>query len=138
MMAAGAAAIVGSLLDWVTISEPAGFVGEASEPFTGIEAGDGWYVVVAGSVLVVMSLLLTLRRKSFYGWLGFIDSIVLGVIAIADYRGVTDFASDIARRMDIVGDPDPGVGLVLVAVAALLGVVFSLAGVAASPARNEA
>lgn len=133
MLAAGAAAVVGSLLDWVTLERPPGFIGDPSEPFSGIEAKDGWYVIAAAAMLALAAVLMTWQRRSLYAWIGFLASIVIGVIAIADYRGVNDLTAPIARRMDIIGDADPGIGLVLVAVAALVGMVASLAGVAATP-----
>lgn len=133
MLASGGAGILGSLLDWVTIRSPAGFIGEPSVPFTGIEARDGWYVIAASIVMIALAILLTWRRRGLYAWLGFLDSIVIGIIAIADYRGVNDLTSAISRRMDIVGDAEPGVGLILAAVAALIGIVASLTGVAATP-----
>lgn len=133
MMAAGGAAILGSLLDWVTIESPAGFTGQPSIPFTGIEARDGWYVIIGAAIMIVLAGLLTWRRRGLYAWLGFLDSVVIGIIAIADYRGVNDLTSTISRRMDIIGDAEAGVGLILVAVAALVGVLASLTGVAATP-----
>lgn len=136
MIAAGAAAILGSLLDWVTIEAPALFTGAPSEPFTGVEARDGWWTLGGGVVLVAASVLLTFRRRSLYPWLGFLTSLVIGAIATADYRAIGDVTSPLGRRMDVVGDAEPAIGLILVAVSALIGAIASLTGVAATPRQG--
>ena len=136
LIAAGAAAVVGAVLDWVTIDPPGqGPAAELAkaEPFTGIEARDGWYVVACAGVLIACSVLLVATRKGGFAWLAFTGSFVMGVIGIADYRAVSDLTSDISRRMEVVGDAQPAIGLILVLVAAFLGIVSSLAGVAATP-----
>ena len=136
LVAAGAAAVIGSVLDWVTVEPPER--GPASElaraePFTGIEARDGWYVIACAAVLIVCAFLVVATGKSGYAWLAFAASFVMGAIAIADYRAVDDITSDISRRMELVGDAEQAAGLILVLVAAFAGIVASLAGVAASP-----
>ena len=136
LIAAGAAAIIGSLLDWVSITPPRiipADQAEGAEPFTGIEATDGWWVIGLAIVLILMAIMLTVTRRSLYAWLGFLTSIVMGGIAIADYRGIGELTSAITRRMDIIGDADPALGIMLVAAAALIGVIASLIGVAATP-----
>ena len=136
LMAAGAAAVVGAVLDWVTIDPPGqGPAAELAkaEPFTGIEARDGWYVIACAGVLIACAFLLVATRKGGFAWLAFTASFVMGVIGIADYRAVGDLTSDISRRMEVVGDAQPAIGLILVLVAAFLGIVSSLAGVAATP-----
>ena len=151
MLAAGCAAILGSMLDWVTISarpalvEGSTFEGaenqprqpKVTQPFSGIDAGDGWWTLAGGAGLAGSGLALLLRRRALRGWTGILSSIVIGAVAIADFRGVGDLTSAIARRMDIVGRADPGLGLTLVAAAALAGMIGSVAGIAASP-RPEA
>jgi LPXTG-motif cell wall-anchored protein len=150
MLAAGAAAIIGSTLDWVTIAirprlQPgATFQGEASQPkpprvtrpFTGLEARDGWWSLAGGATLVAAALLLFTRRKALWAWLGLAASVVIGAVAIADYRGIGDLSSAISHRMDIVGAAEPALGLTLVVAAGLAGLVASVAGIAASP-RSE-
>jgi hypothetical protein len=136
LIAAGLAAILGSFLDWVTITPPEILPQEEvanTQPFTGIEARDGWWIVCAGGLLIILATALLVRRRSFYAWLGFLTSLFIGTVAIADYRGIADIGSSISRRMNVVGDADPALGLILVAASALVGVVASLAGVAASP-----
>ncbi len=134
LIAAGAAAVIGSVLDWVTITElpptlPEGDR-ERATPFTGIEAGDGWVTLGAGVVLILAGILLMLRRASIFAWLGFLAAIVIGAVAIADYRGIDEL---FRREMDRVGEAEAGFGLILVAAGAVIGVIGSIAGVAATP-----
>jgi LPXTG-motif cell wall-anchored protein len=147
MLAAGAAAILGSTLDWATITvrpelQPGStFEGEVnrpeapevSRPFTGLEAGDGWWSVGGGAILVLAAALLYVRRRAIWGWAGLLGSILIGSVGIADYRGIGDLSSSISHRMDIVGQAAPALGLMLVVAAAIVGVVASVAGIAASP-----
>jgi hypothetical protein len=138
-MAAGGAAILGAVLNWVSIEPPGqGPAAELAkaEPFTGIEARDGWYVIACAGVLIVCAFLIVATKKSGFAWLAFATSFVMGMIAIADYRAVGDLTSDISRRMEVVGEAQPAIGLILVLVAAFVGIVSSLAGVAASPRRD--
>jgi energy-converting hydrogenase Eha subunit C len=134
MFAAGLAAIVGSLLDWVTIDPPPRLPPDQNaDSFTGIEAGDGWWVVLGALSIIAGATLLVLRPRPLYGWLAFLGSTLIGAIAIADYRDV----DELTERMDRVGrDIDPALGLSLVAAAALVGLIASVAGVAASPRRD--
>ena len=139
LMAAGAAAVIGAVLDWVVVDPPE--QGPAAElakadPFTGIEARDGWYVIACAGVLIACAFLVVIRKRSGPAWLAFFASFVVGVIGVADYRAVSELTSDISRRMEIVGDARPAIGLILVLVAAVVGIVSALAGVAASPRRN--
>jgi hypothetical protein len=138
LMAAGAAAVLGAVLDWVSVDPPGqGPAAELAkaEPFTGIEARDGWYVVACAAVLIACAFLIVATRKSGSAWLAFGASFAMGVIAISDYRAVGEITSDISRRMEIVGEARPAIGLILVLVAAFVGIVSSLAGVAATPRR---
>lgn len=146
IMASGAAAILGSTLDWVTITPPPkvrpalremDLQGvKASEPFTGIEAGDGWWVLGAGVVLILAAGMLILRRRSLYAWIALLAAMVIGGITFADFRAIGNLSSGLARRMDIVGLAKPSLGITLVAASALVGIVASGAGIAATP-RTE-
>ncbi|MCA1702250.1 MAG: hypothetical protein LC808_02855 [Actinobacteria bacterium] len=149
LVAAAIAASVGSLLDWVQITRrPAlvpgyDFGSEAvlapqqTQPFTGIEAHDGWWVIGASLVILITAALLLVRKKSLYGWLSFLAAVVMGSIVFADYRGIGDLSSSISHRMDIVGEARPAIGLTMVAAAVLVAVIGSLVGVAASPRRDD-
>ena len=149
MILAGAGAIAGAMLDWVTIAESPELAPdvdfgsdvaleppEPTEPYSGVEARDGWPVLAGGIALIWCALLLAVRKRSLYGWLGFIACVVIGAVGIADYKGVGDLSSAISERMDVVGDPQPAFGITLVAASALVGLIASVAGVAASPNRE--
>jgi hypothetical protein len=142
LIAAGAAAIVGALLDWVSISDvppnPTGAearreVAERSIPFSGVEEGDGQIVIVFGALLIVLAIVLLVRRRALFAGLAFVASIVIGAIGISDYRAIGDRNSQLIREMELVGNPDPGVGITLVAAAGILGIVAAAAGLVATP-----
>jgi LPXTG-motif cell wall-anchored protein len=148
LVAGAGLAIAGSFLDWVTIGNrpridpEADFGGERIEepeirtPYTGVDASDGWYVIAGSVVLGAAAGALAITKRGRYAWLAFIAAIFVGSLAFAAYRSVGNLDSSISRRMEIVGDPDPGVGITLVAiggVAALLGAVL---GLISTPARR--
>jgi hypothetical protein len=143
LMASGAAAMVGSMLDWVTITPPPRVLPafrdmdlqgvEASQPFSGLEAGDGWWVIGAGAIMMLAAGLLIVRRRSFYGWIALLAAMVIGGITFADFRAIGDLGSGLSRRMDVVGQARPALGITLVAAAALVGIVAAGAGIAATP-----
>lgn len=139
MFVAGGLAVIGAAVDWVTITPPPRLPpGDASgtEPYTGLEARDGWWVLSAGIAMGLLAALLIVRRRSLYAWLAFLASILVGGIAFSDFNAVGDSSSGLWRRMDRVGDVDPGFGLMLVAAAGVIGVIASAAGVAATPGRS--
>lgn len=136
LIVAALVATTGSLLDWVHITPPDVLPqNEAAnvEPFTGVEAQDGLWVISGALILVACGVGLLLRRRGGYAILAFLTSVVIGAIAVADYRGVGEVSSAIGRRMNIVGDATPAIGLKLVAAAALLGTISSVIGLAATP-----
>lgn len=148
LLAGAGLAIAGSFLDWVTISarpqlDPdADFGGEQVEapvvrsPYTGVEATDGWYVVGGSVVVTAAAIGVALTRRSRYSWLAFLGAMFVGAVGFAAYRSVGTLGSSISERMEIVGDPDPGIGITLVViggVAALLGAVL---GLVATPSRR--
>jgi LPXTG-motif cell wall-anchored protein len=150
MALAGLAAVLGSTLDWVTITlrpelrEDTRFEDESaleepkvSDPFTGLDAGDGWWSLAGGVVLVLSALLLLLRKKALWAWVGLLGAVLVGAIALADYRGIGDLSSSLSHRMNIVGGAEPGVGITMVAAAALAGLLGSVGGIAASPDRAQ-
>lgn len=140
--AAGIMAVVGSLLDWVAIEVPAELVpgfdfGDQAvdepefSPFSGVDSPDGIIVLFAGIALVGSAVRLLIRRRG--AWLAFLVSVVVGGIGVADYRSANDLNSGLCQRMQCLGDIRPGVGLTLVAVAGVLGLIASVAAVAATP-----
>jgi hypothetical protein len=140
MIAAGAAAIIGAFLEWVTI-EPPPILPESevvrAQPYTGVEAGDGWWVIVFAALLIAAAIALAALRSRTFARLAFLASIALGAIAIADVRAVGDFRSAISEKTNIVGEPDPAIGILLVAFAAVLAFFAAVTALAASPQGVE-
>lgn len=133
LVAVGAAAIVGSFLDWVTI-EPPGIIpadqAHKLETFNGIEAKDGLVILGAAGIVIFCAVMLVLRKRSAWAWGAFIGSMTIGGIAVADYRGIDQI---FYQEMNRIGDPAPALGLTLVAAAGFIGLIASAAGVAATP-----
>lgn len=133
---AGALAIIASLLDWVRFTLDPGITSvnrDASPPISGLDVGhDGTVVLIAGLVILACAFLLVLRGRAGYAGLALVASIVIGAIAISDYKGVADLAPNVR-----VGQPGVGLGLVLAVAAGLLGVLAAVAGIAATPRRTN-
>lgn len=140
MIAAGTASILGAALEWVTITPPP-TVPDAelakTQPYSGLEAGDGWWVVALSIVLIAAGIALAASKSRTFARMGFVVAIIMGGIAIADVRSVGEFDSAISQKMDIVGDPDPAFGVKLVAVGAVLAFIGAAIGLAASPRDPE-
>ncbi len=94
---------------------------------------DGWWVVLGAGGLIAAAVLLVIRARSSYGWMAFTIATVVGAIVIADFRSVSKPTSDLARRLDRIGEVDPGPGLVLAAVAMGIALIAALVGVAGTP-----
>lgn len=147
MLACAAAAVAGSLLTWIDVSRapqpvPGADFGEHNEmveaprgSYTGTELGDGVLSLVAGAVLGLAGLGLALRRRAGWAWLGFVAAMATGAVAIAAYRGIADAESALMRRAEVAGNADPGLGLVLVTAAGIIGLIASVGGVVATPRR---
>ena len=136
LFAAGAAAIIGSLLDWVTVETvPPEVPPEQAHrlpPFTGLELGDGWVVLVAGVVILLAAFLVVMKGTSGVAWLAFLASVVIGGVAISDYRGIDEVHLD----MEGIGSgARPGLGLTLVVAAGIIGLIASVGAIAASPSQ---
>ncbi len=131
---AGALAIVGSLLDWVTftVAEPAVPGVRPSDPISGLDIGDGKVVAGAGVVMILGAFMLVLRQKAAYAGLAMIASVVAGAISVSDYRSI----GEVTAQVNLVGVPHVATGLTLVVVASFLGLVASIAGVLATPRRD--
>lgn len=138
LFAAGAAAVIGAILDWVTVeSVPPVVPAEQSHrlpPFSGLELGDGWVVLGAGAVMLLAAFFVVTRGTSGWAWLAFLASIVIGGIAISDYRSIDEVHLD----MEGIGTGvNPGLGLILVAAGGFVGLLASVAAIAASPSRGR-
>ncbi|HEV2757777.1 MAG TPA: hypothetical protein VG318_18610 [Actinomycetota bacterium] len=145
LVLAGLCGIAGSVLDWAVITErevaegvdfgeSAGEIEPGQgEPFSGVEARDGWFTLVAGLVTLMSGVVLVVTKRGGYAWLAFWASVVTGGIAFADYRGLGDVGAAISQRMEVGAEARPGIGLTLVAVAAMLGLISAVGGVAATP-----
>lgn len=135
---AAALLAVGSFLDWVRIDVlperiPADQASRA-DPFNGFDIGDGWWTLAAGIVLAACAVLLVLRPAGRWAWWAFLASVVSGGIAISDYRGITQVFRDWGG---IGTGPEPGIGLTLVAIGAFVGLISSVAAIAATPRRES-
>ena len=152
MVAAGAAMAIGSFLDWVSLSgvpervEDADFGTEEdfdnerqrTEPVAGTETRYGTTAIIAGVVLVAAALMLLIRRRGKWAWLGFIASMVAGGLVISAYRAIANNSSPLYRTLDLVGTARPAFGLTLVAAGAIIGLLASIAGYIATPYNLEA
>lgn len=135
---AGVLFVVGSFLDWVTISQLPEVIppeqAERAEPFNGFDVTDGWATLVAGLVMLFAAAMLVVKARSSFAWLGFAAAVVAGGIAISDYRGIDQLFVDLEG---IGRDPDPGIGLILIATGSLLGLVSAVVAIAATPSSGD-
>ncbi|MBA2724540.1 MAG: hypothetical protein H0U53_00990 [Actinobacteria bacterium] len=146
LLSAALAVITGCFLDWVTITEqPDVLPTEATagpgtrqltEPFNGMDTGDGKFLVAGSVILLALALLLHVRKKSLYGWLAFLTSFVMGIIGIADYRGIAGETIEL-KGIDVIGKTEPALGITLVAAGCLIGLIAALIGVAGSPRETD-
>jgi hypothetical protein len=131
---AGALLATGSFLDWVSIEQlpdviPANQAARA-DPFNGLEVGDGYWTLIAGGVLAVCAVLLVLRGSGTSARVAFVASIVGGAVAISDYRAIDRLFEEVEG---IGVGITPGLGLTLASAGALLGLISSVAAIAATP-----
>ena len=143
LLLVGVLGVVGSVVDWVTITPPGtpppgvDFEGqpfapdESTEPFNGLEAGDGYVTLVASGLILAGGLLLVLGRRG--GGLAFVASVLMGAIAFSAYNGTSSPGSTLMERTGTVGDPDPGLGPLLLGIAAIAGLIAAALAVAATP-----
>ena len=124
--------IVGSFLDWVTVDQLPPTIPDdqidRAPPFSGFEVQDGWYVFIAGLVLVGCAVWLILRGRG--ARLAFVAAIVAGAITISDYRSIPDLFVELEG---IGVGAAPGIGITLATAGAILGLIASVAAIAASP-----
>ena len=145
LVAAAVAAVIGSLMDWVTIVErrvdPAADFGRPveagqGEPFTGVEARDGYYTTGAAIVMFAAAVMLFARATRGWAWVAFLCALVIGAIGIADYRALGDATTALSRRMGVGPEARPAAGLTLVVTAAFAGLIGAVLGLAATPSRR--
>lgn len=134
---AGSLLATGSFLDWVSIEQlpdviPANQAPRA-DPFNGLDIGDGYWTLLSGVVLAACAVLLVLRSSGRGARVAFVASIVGGAVAISDYRAIDRLFEEVEG---IGVGITPGLGLSLAAAGALLGLISSVAGIAATP-RNR-
>jgi hypothetical protein len=144
LLAAGAACVIGGVLDWARLDRcpeiVPGSTFEESQleepppcPVRGIDTTEGKVAVAAGFATLATGILLILRAKSSFAWLALLSSVIAGSFAIAAYRGIGDVNSSISRRLGLIEAYEPGIGLTLVAAAAIVGVMAAVGGIAATP-----
>ena len=134
LVAAGAAVIIGTVLDWVTVEPPPILPIDqepATKPFTGLETKSAPYLLIGAGIVILLALLMVARRRSIYAWGAFLTSMVIGGIAFQNYRGLDELFYE---QMERIGDPAPALGLTLVAAGGVIGVIAGAAGIAAAPA----
>jgi hypothetical protein len=134
LLIAAALLVLGSFLDWVSVERvpdtvPADQASRA-EPFNGFDVSDGYVTGGAGIVVAFSAAMLITRAKSSFAWLAFVAAMIAGAISISDFRGIDQVFEDF---QGIGKGISPGIGLILTAVGALLGMVSAVAGVAATP-----
>jgi hypothetical protein len=81
-------------------------------------------------------MILAIAPRSGYAWSAFWVAVAMGGIAFADYRAIADAGErivGIVGRQSVGAEARPGVGLTLVSVGAVLGLISSVAGIAATP-----
>ncbi len=124
--------VVGSFLDWVVVDVLPPTIPEdqahRAPPFSGFEVRDGWYVLGAGIVLAGCAIALILRARG--ARLAFAAAIVAGAITISDYRSIPGLFVELEG---IGVGAAPGIGLTLATAGAILGLIASVAAIAATP-----
>ena len=137
LVAAGAAVILGVVLDWVTVEPPPIIPAdhqEQTQPFTGLETKSAPYLLIGAGAVILLALLLVARRRPMYAWAAFLTSMAIGAIAFQNYRDLSSPGSELFyEQMDRVGDPAPAIGLMLVAAGGIVGVIAGAAGVSSIP-----
>ncbi len=128
--------ITGCFLDWVTVDQlpeviPADQAAKA-QPINGFDVRDGYVIAAAGLVLLISAVRLVLQSRG--AGIAFLAAVVAGGVAISDYRGV----DEMFVQLDAIGrGPHPGIGLILVAIGALVSLVSAVAAIAATPRRAD-
>jgi hypothetical protein len=144
LLASGAASVIGGVLDWASLERCPEIVegssfdeSELEEPppcpLRGIDTIEGKAVVGAGFLMLFAAIMLTLKERAGYAWLALVMAIVSGSAAIAAYRGIGDANSSISRRFGLIEAYEVALGLNVVAAAAIVAFVASVAAITATP-----
>lgn len=133
LVAAGAAVILGTVLDWVTVEQPPILPVDQidnAQPFSGLETRSAPFLLIAAGAVILLALLLVTRRKAIYAWGAFLSAIVIGAIAFQNYRGINELFYE---QMNGVGEPDPALGLMLVAAGGVIGLIAAAGAISSIP-----
>ena len=137
LVAAGAAVILGTVLNWVTIEQPPILPVDQvdnAQPFSGLETRSAPFLLIAAGAVILLALLLVMRRKAIYAWGAFVATIVIGAIAFQNYRGINELFYE---QMNGVGEPDPALGLMLVAAGGVIGLIASAGAISSIPPQSR-
>ena len=134
LFVAGVLLILGSMLDWVSVGRLPEIIPEDqrrfAQPFNGFDVNDGYVTAGAGVLLAVCAVVIVLRPSRRATWTAILASVVAGSVAISDYRDI----SALFEQFGGIGRGiSPGIGITLAAAGALLGLLSSVATLAASP-----
>ena len=131
---AGVLLVIGSLLDWVSVSTlPRTIPADQqrfAEPFNGFDVKDGYVTAAAGVVLALCAVVIVLRSSRRAAWAAVWTSVIAGTVAISDYRDISGLFEEFGG---IGRGISPGIGITLAATGALLGFISSVAALTASP-----
>jgi len=124
-VAAGAAAVLGSFLPWITVTAP--FVGTMSVTGTDSRGGDGWITVGIGLALVFLGILL-LRGHQFRVAVTIVSVALFGVAAY-EVLNLANKMADAQQESDmVVATIGNGLWLVLGAgITAAIGMILAWA-----------
>lgn len=137
LVAAGAAVILGTVLDWVTVEQPPVLPVDQidnAQPFSGLETKSAPFLLIAAGAVILLALLLVARRKAIYAWGAFLATIVIGAIAFQNFRGVNELFYE---QMNGVGEPDPALGLMLVAAGGVVGLIAAAGAISSIPPQSR-
>ena len=111
---------------------------KVSQPFTGLETTYGTYSLTCGIVpaTVVALCCSCAGAGSGHGWAFGGRHRGGGLLRSPPIVGIADTSSPLYGQLDIVGRAEPASVLYLVAAGAIVGLVSSAAGVAATPYRG--
>ena len=135
MVIAGASTIAGTLMDWVTVTPPVLIPVEQAaqaEPFSGLETRSAPFLLIAAGILILSALMLVVRRRPMYAWIGFLSAIVIGGIGFQNYRGLQELFFE---QMDGIGTPHAALGLRLVVAGGIVGLIAVAGGLAGTPSE---